>query len=100
MTRQQINFLNEILAEIVNQQVDLSQPIYVIASFWCGRFDGIATIYSTDGDNDFEEIKKVFMDKYAWKENQIGVTEQTYELVRIDLMEILDWEGRKNDNTN
>lgn len=93
MTREQIDFLNQILEEIVNRQVDLSQPIYVIASFWCGRFDGIATIFSTDGDNDYEEIKKVFMDKYAWKPNQIGVTEQTYGLIRIDLKEILDWKG-------
>lgn len=95
MTEEQIRTMNVVLSGIINVQKDLSQPIYVIASFWCGIFKGITTVITTEGDKDYEEIKKLFMEKYAWKENQIGVTEQTYRLIRIDLKEMLDCEGKE-----
>ncbi len=95
MTQEQIKIFNSVLSAIINEQVNLSQPIYVIAKYWCGRFDGIETLFTDDGDNDLEEIKKIFDEKYAWKEGMFGVTERSYELIRVNLTGVLDGFGKK-----
>ena len=88
-----IDIFNVLLSHMINNQKDLTQPIYAIAKFYCGKFTGITGIYSLDGDNDYEEIKNNFLENYAWKENQMGVMEQTYELIKIDICSILDYKG-------
>ena len=86
---------NFYLSHLINKQKDLSKPIYLIASYWCGVFNGITGIFSTEGDKDLEEIKKQFQDKYAWKENSFGITEQSYRLIKVDLTTILNWDGKE-----
>lgn len=85
---------NHYLSEIINAQKTPNQPIYIIASFWCGSFDGIK-MFSTEGEKDLEEMEQIFKEKYAWKENQIGITEQTYKIIKLDFSEILDCFGKK-----
>lgn len=96
MKNNQMNLkcFNDYLSQIINSQKGNSQPIYVIASFWCGYFNGIEK-FSTEGDNDLKEMEQIFQEKYAWKKNQIGVTEQTYKLIKIDFSEILNHCGQK-----
>lgn len=96
MKDNQINLkkFNNYLSEIINSQKNFNQPIYIIASYWCGNFDGIE-MFSTEGDKDLKEMEKIFLEKYAWKENQIGVTEQTYELIKVDFSTILNCFGKK-----
>lgn len=95
MTEEQIRIFNAVLSAVINKQKNLKQPIYVIASFWCGRFDGIETVFTENGDNDLEEIKKIFDEKYAWKEGMFGVTERSYKLIRVDLTSVLDGFGNE-----
>lgn len=87
-----INNFNQTLAKIINSQKYPGQPIFVIASFWCGYFDSIIK-FSTEGKKDLEEMKTFFNKNYAWKTGQIGVTERTYKLIKIDFSEILDHRG-------
>ena len=91
--KEQMYIFNMGLSQMINSQTDLTQPIYVIASYWLGEFKGVVGIYSCDGDNDFEEIKKFFMERYAWTGTTFGVTEQTYKVMRIDLKEVLNHKG-------
>lgn len=100
MTQEQIKIFNSVLSVIVNRQTDLSQPLYVIAKYWCGRFDGIETVFTEDGDKDLEEIKKIFDEKYAWKEGMFGVTERSYKLIRVDLTSVLDGFGNEIGGAN
>lgn len=86
------NSFNLVLSQIINSQKQEGQPIYVIASFWCGYFNGIVK-FSTEGDKDLEELKDYFKKNCAWGNNEIGVTEQTYRLIKIDFSQILDWKG-------
>lgn len=51
------DFYNLIISTIINNQKNKNQPIYVIATYWCGTFKGIE-IYTTKGDEDLEKIKK------------------------------------------
>ena len=91
------DFYNLIISTIINNQKNKNQPIYVIATYWCGTFKGIET-YTTKGDEDLEKIKKVFRSNYAWKNNEFGVTEQTHKLIKIDFTEILDFKGNEVEN--
>ena len=91
------DFYNLIISTIINNQKNKNQPIYVIATYWCGTFKGIET-YTTKGDEDLEKIKKVFRSNYAWKNNEFGVTEQTHKLIKIDFTEILDFNGDEVEN--
>lgn len=59
-----------------------SQPIYAIVRYWCGCFDGIE-VYSTEGDKDLNEMRKIYNEKYKWKPGQIGITEQCFKLVEL-----------------
>lgn len=84
---------NKILSRIISVQTDLSQPVYVIAKYWCGRFVGIEDTISTEGEKDLDEMKEIFKEKYAWSEERMGVTESSHKLIRIDISKILDLYG-------
>lgn len=58
--------------------------LYVIAWYNLSEFIGI-TQYISDN---YEEIKKIYDDNYAWKPNQVGVTEYSYKIIEIDLKEV------------
>lgn len=80
-----IDTFNYVLKHIINQQKDLKQPIYVIASFWLSEFSGIEKVFTSDGDNDLEEIKNLFKERYAPSNVKFGVTEISYKLIKINL---------------
>ena len=60
-------------------KIDLSKTFYLIAQYWLGDLEGFIKI----GD-DKEEIMKVFRDKYTWKENTFGITEQSHKLLEVN----------------
>ena len=63
----------------------LEKTFYLIAKYWLGRLEGFIKI----GD-DKEEIMKLFEEKYMWKENTIGVTEESYQLLEVNAIEIMN----------
>lgn len=60
-------------------KIDLNKTFYLIAKYWLGEFQGFIKI----GD-DKEEIMKLFRDRYTWKENTFGITEQNHELLEVN----------------
>lgn len=60
-------------------KIDLNKTFYLIAQYWLGELEGFIKI----GD-DKEEIMKIFRDKYTWKENTFGITEQSHELLEVN----------------
>lgn len=60
-------------------KIDLNKTFYLIAQYWLGDLEGFIKI----GD-DKEEIMKIFRDKYTWKENTFGITEQSHELLEVN----------------
>lgn len=58
---------------------DLNKTFYLIASYWLGQLQGFIKI----GDNK-EEIMKLFVDKYMWKPNTFGITEESHELLEVN----------------
>lgn len=63
----------------------LEKTFYLIAKYWLGRLEGFIKI----GD-DKEEITKIFEDRYMWKPNTFGVTEESYQLLEVNAKEILN----------
>ena len=64
---------------------DLEKTFYLIAKYWLGQLEGFIKI----GD-DKEEITKLFEEKYMWKENTLGVTEASYQLLEVRATEIMN----------
>lgn len=64
---------------------DLEKTFYLIAKYWLGRLEGFIRI----GDNK-EEITKLFEEKYMWKKNTLGVTEESYQLLECTATEIIN----------
>lgn len=60
-------------------KIKLKKTFYLIAQYWLGELEGFIKI----GD-DKEEIMKIFRDKYTWKENTLGITEQSHELLEVN----------------
>lgn len=60
-------------------KIDLNKTFYLIAHYWLGVLQGFIKI----GD-DKEEIMKLFEEKYMWKSNTIGVTEESYDLLEVN----------------
>ena len=60
-------------------KIDLDKTFYLIAKYWLGEFQGFIKI----GD-DKEEIKKIFDERYMWRENTFGVTEESHELLEVN----------------
>lgn len=64
----------------INKQFKGKRPLYVIAFYDMYDFKYITGEIS---DN-IEEIKKIYDEKYAWKPNQVGVTEYHFEIVEVN----------------
>lgn len=60
-------------------KIKLEKTFYLIAQYWLGELEGFIKI----GDNR-EEITKIFEDKYMWKPNTFGITEQSHELLEVN----------------
>lgn len=60
-------------------KINLNKTFYLIAKYWLGDLEGFIKI----GD-DKEEITKLFEEKYMWKPNTLGVTEESYELLEVN----------------
>lgn len=60
-------------------KIDLNKTFYLIAKYWLGDLRGFIKI----GD-DKEEITKLFEERYMWKSNVLGVTEEGYELLEVN----------------
>lgn len=64
----------------INEQFKGKRPLYAIAFYDMYDFKYITGEIS---DN-IEEIKKIYDEKYAWKPNQVGVTEYHFEIVEVN----------------
>lgn len=60
-------------------KIKLNKTFYLIAQYWLGELEGFIKI-----SDDREEIMKIFRDKYTWKENTFGITEQSHELLEVN----------------
>lgn len=65
-------------------KIDLNKTFYLIAKYWLGELQGFIKI----GD-DKEEIMKLFEQKYMWKENTFGITEESHKLLEVNAKEIM-----------
>ena len=63
----------------------LEKKFYLIAQYHLGELEGFIKI----GDNK-EEIIKFFQEKYCWKENTFGITEQSHQLLEVNAKEIMN----------
>lgn len=54
-------------------KINYNKPFYLIAKYWLGNLQGFIKI----GD-DKEEIMKIFDERYVWKPETLGVTEESY----------------------
>lgn len=61
------------------------KPFYLIAKYNLGQLEGFVKI----GD-DKEEIMKIFDERYMWKPNTLGVTEDSYQLLECTAKEIMN----------
>lgn len=64
---------------------DLEKTFYLIAKYNLSGLEGFIKI----GD-DKEEITKLFEEKYTWKAGDWGVTEESYQLLECNAVELLD----------
>lgn len=60
-------------------KIDLNKTFYLIAKYWLGDLQGFIKI----GD-DKEEITRLFEEKYMWKPNMLGITEESYKLLAVN----------------
>lgn len=60
-------------------KIDLNKTFYLIAKYWLGELEGFIKI----GDNK-DEIMELFRERYTWKENTFGVTEESHELLEVN----------------
>lgn len=67
------------------QKIDLSKTFYLIAKYWLGDLQCFITI-----SNNKEEITRLFEEKYMWKTNTFGVTEESYELLEVNAKVIVN----------
>lgn len=65
-------------------KIDLNKTFYLIAKYWLGDFEEFIKI----GD-DKEEITKLFEERYMWKPNTFGVTEQSHKLLEVNAKVIM-----------
>lgn len=63
----------------------LEKTFYLIAKYWLGELEGFVKI----GD-DKEEITKLFEERYMWRENTLGVTEASYQLLEVNAKELMN----------
>lgn len=60
-------------------KIDLTKTFYLIAEYWLGDFERFVKI----GDNK-DEIMEVFRERYTWKDNTFGITEQSHKLLEVN----------------
>ncbi len=60
------------------------KKLYVIAFYDMYDFQSI----TGDISDSYEEIKKIYNEKYTWKPNQMGVTEYNYRIIEISMKEV------------
>ncbi len=65
-------------------KLNLDKPFYLIAKYWLGDIQGFIKL----GDYR-KEIEKIFQEKYMWKPNTFGVTEESYELLEVNAKVIM-----------
>lgn len=65
-------------------KIDLNKTFYLIAKYWLGELEGFIKI----GDNK-EEITKLFEERYMWKPNMLGITEESHELLEVNAKTIM-----------
>lgn len=65
-------------------KIDLNKTFYLIAKYWLGDLQGFIKI----GD-DKEEITKLFEEKYMWKPNTFGITEESHKLLEVNAKTIM-----------
>lgn len=63
----------------------LEKTFYLIAKYHLGKLEGFIKI----GD-DKKEIIKLFKERYCWKENTFGITEESHQLLKINAKEIMN----------
>lgn len=68
------DFYNLIISTVINNQKNKNQPIYVIATYWCGTFRGIET-YTTNGDFDKYTSSAVCYAWFIWVKGEYEHTE-------------------------
>ena len=76
------DIFNKFFSKMINEY----KPLYAIAWYDMYTFMGLTGIVS---DN-YDEIKEIYDEKYAWKPNQIGVTEYSYRIVEIEMNEVVE----------
>jgi len=62
-----------------------NKPFYLIAKYELSRLVGFVKI----GD-DKEEIMRLFDERYMWKPNTLGVTEESYQSLECNAKEIMN----------
>lgn len=60
-------------------KIDLTKTFYLIPEYWLGDFERFVKI----GDNK-DEIMELFRERYTWKDNTFGITEQSHELLEVN----------------
>ena len=60
-------------------KIDLTKTFYLIAEYWLGDFVRFVKI----GDNK-DEITELFRERYTWKDNTFGITEQSHKLLEVN----------------
>lgn len=65
-------------------KLNLDKPFYLIAKYWLGDIQGFVKL----GD-ERKEIEDIFKEKYMWKPNTFGVTEESYELLEVNAKVIM-----------
>lgn len=73
-------------------KIDITKTFYLIARYWLGDLQGFIKI----GDNK-EEIMKLFENRYVWKPDSLGVTEERYKLLEVNAKVIMDDLGTKDE---
>ncbi len=61
------------------------KTFYLIAKYDLSGLVGFVKV-----GNDKEEITKIFEDKYMWKPNTIGITENRYQLLECTAIELMN----------
>lgn len=73
-------------------KIDITKTFYLITRYWLGDLQGFIKI----GDNK-EEIMKLFENRYVWKPDSLGVTEERYKLLEVNAKVIMDDLGDKDE---
>jgi hypothetical protein len=74
--REDDKIFNSVFSQIVNKY----KPLYAIAFYDMYELKSLEVV----GDN-LEELKERYKKDYAWKKNEIGVTEYHYEIIKINI---------------